>query len=103
VNRRVGVAGEHLTGDETAAALSKALAREVVYRAVEPDAFRAAGFPGAVELGNMFQFKRDFNDDFRRPRDVAFTRELNPRLKTFAEWLAENAARLPLEETAGAR
>lgn len=85
--RTVGIAGEHLTGDEMAAGFSRLLGREVRYNAVTPEAFRSFGFPGAEDLGNMFQFKRDFEAEFRGARDVAFSRELNPRLQTFDQWL----------------
>ena len=38
----------------------KALGQEVVYNDVPPEVYRGLGFPGAEDLGNMFQFKRDF-------------------------------------------
>ena len=41
------------------------------YNAVTPDEFRAFGFPGADELGNMWQFKRDFEVAFRARRDLS--------------------------------
>jgi uncharacterized protein YbjT (DUF2867 family) len=94
--KTVGVAGEHLTGAQMAAAFSKALGREVVYRDVPPEVYRKFGFPGAEDLGNMFQFKRDFNDAFRAARSVEVSRRLNPELKNFEAWLAENASRIPL-------
>jgi uncharacterized protein YbjT (DUF2867 family) len=97
IGRTVGIAGEHLTGAEMAAGFAKAYGREVGYEAVPPDVYRGLGFPGAVDLGNMFQFKHDFNDDFRRARSVEFTRSLNPRLQTFAGWLEENKGRMPLD------
>ncbi len=62
IGRTVGVAGEHLTGDEMAAALSEALGAEITYNAVPFDVYRTLDFPGADDLGNMFQFKRDFNE-----------------------------------------
>ncbi|HET7239814.1 MAG TPA: NmrA/HSCARG family protein, partial [Gemmatimonadales bacterium] len=58
INRTVGIAGEHLSGQEMADALSRALGREIVYNAVTPETYRGFGFPGADDLGNMFQFKR---------------------------------------------
>jgi len=97
IGRSIAVAGEHLTGAEMAAALSTALGRKVVHNAVTPEAYRGFGFPGADDLGNMFQFKRDFNADFCRPRDPAFARTLYPGVQTFAEWLVDNASRIPLE------
>jgi hypothetical protein len=84
-----------------AAALSRALGRPVTYNAIEPAVFRGFGFPGADDLGNMFQFKRDFNDYFRGARSVEFSRSLNPALQTFEQWLAENGSKIPLETAAG--
>jgi hypothetical protein len=79
-----------------AAALSRALGREVVHADVPPEVYRGFGFPGADDLGNMFQFKRDFNDDFRRPRSVARSRALNSALQSFDQWLKRSADRIPL-------
>jgi uncharacterized protein YbjT (DUF2867 family) len=97
VGKTVGIAGEHLTGTQMAAALAQALGREVRYAAVTPEVYRGFGFPGAEDLGNMFQYKHDFEADFCGIRDVAATRRLNPRLQSFAQWLQANAARIPLE------
>ena len=96
VGKTVGIAGEHLTGAEMAAALTHALGREVRHLDVPPDVYRGFGFPGADDLGNMFQFKRDFNADFCAARSLEVSRALNPRLQTFAPWLGENASRIPL-------
>jgi len=59
--------------------------------------FRSFGFPGADDLGNMFQFNRDFSKEFCAARDLNFSRSLNPALQTFAAWLDRNAKRIPLE------
>ena len=96
IGRTIGIAGEHLSGAEMASALATALGREVRHAAVTPDQYRAFGFPGADDLGNMFQYKRDFEADFRAPRDVEATRRLNPRLQSFAQWLQANVARMPV-------
>jgi len=96
IGQTVGIAGEHLTGAEMAAALTHALGREVRHLDVTPDVYRSFGFPGADDLGNMFQFKRDFNADFCAARSVEASRALNPRLQTFAQWLGANAQRIPL-------
>lgn len=96
IGQTVGIAGEHLTGAEMAAALTHALGREVRHLDVTPDVYRSFGFPGADDLGNMFQFKRDFNADFCAARNVETSRALNPRLQTFAQWLGANAQRIPL-------
>ena len=96
IGRTVGVAGEHLTGSEMAGAFTRALGREVVYNAVPPEVYRGFGFPGADDLGNMFQFKRDFNDAFCGARSVEFSRSLNPHLQNFDQWLESNKSRIPL-------
>ena len=97
IGRHVGVAGELLTGARMAELLTAALGEEVAYNAVEPDAYRSFGFPGAEDLGNMFQFKADFESDYSGLRNPDFARELNPALQTFEEWLSANADRIPIE------
>jgi hypothetical protein len=42
----------------------------------------------------MFQFYRDENEYFRKSRDVAFSKSLNPELQSFDTWLAANADKL---------
>jgi uncharacterized protein YbjT (DUF2867 family) len=96
INRTVGIAGEHLSGQEMASALSRALGQEVVYNPVTPEVYRSFGFPGADDLGNMFQFKRDFNEYYRAARSTDFSRELNPELQSFEAWLARHKDRIPL-------
>lgn len=97
IGRTVGIAGEHLTGGQMAAALGEALGREVEYVAITPEQYRALGFPGADDLGNMFQFKHDFETEFCGARGLAASRALNPELQTFAQWLARNKDRIPLD------
>jgi uncharacterized protein YbjT (DUF2867 family) len=97
IGKKVGIAGEHLTGVEMAAAISKALGHEVIYNAVTPEQYRSFGFPGADDLGNMFQFKRDFNEYFCGARNPNFARSLNPELQTFDAWLAKNKDLIPLD------
>jgi uncharacterized protein YbjT (DUF2867 family) len=97
IGKTVGIAGEHLTGGEMAVALGKALGQTVRYNAVSPETYRGLGFPGADDLGNMFQFKRDFNDAFCGARPPEKARALNPALQTFAAWLDRNKAHIPLE------
>ena len=97
IGKTVGIAGEHLTGAQMAAALTKALGQEVRHNAVSPEAYRGFGFPGAEDLGNMFQFKRDFEQVFCGARNLDVARALNPSLQTFDTWLAQNKSRIPLE------
>ncbi len=96
IGKTVGIAGEHLTGAEMAAALTNALGQTVHYNAITPEQYRGLEFPGADDLGNMFQFKCDFNEAFCGPRNPSVARSLNPSLQTFAMWLAQNKQRIPL-------
>jgi uncharacterized protein YbjT (DUF2867 family) len=96
IGKTVGVAGDQLTGAQMAAELTKALGREVVHRDVSPEVYRTFGFPGADDLGNMFQYKRDFESAFCGARDLATSRRLNPKLRTFSQWLAANKDRIPI-------
>jgi uncharacterized protein YbjT (DUF2867 family) len=96
IGRTVGLAGEHLTGSEMAAALTAALGEEVRYNDVPADVFRGFGFPGADEMGNMYQFKRDFNDVYCGERDLDQVRALNPEVQSFGQWLSVNKERIPI-------
>src|SRR5256884_1674870 len=96
IGKRVGVAGGHLTGAQMAKSFSKALGQEVRYNAITPAAFRALGFPGADDLGNMFQFYSEFEQDLCDARNISETKSLNPELMTFDRWLAQNKSRIPL-------
>ena len=90
IGKTVGIAGEHLTGAEMAAKFGELLEQEVRYNSISPEAYRGLGFPGADDLGNMFQFKRDFNEYFCGARDTAFSKSLNPELQDFKTWLKNN-------------
>jgi uncharacterized protein YbjT (DUF2867 family) len=96
VGKRVGLAGDHVTGADMAAAMSKALGAPVNHYAMSPADYRGLGFPGAEDLGNMFQFYRDFNEQVVETRDVNQSRELNPSLQNFESWLEANKERIPI-------
>ncbi len=96
IGKTVGITGENLTVDEMSQKLSKALGVQVEYTAVEPDAYRNFGFPGADEMGNMFQIYRDFEKEVLGARSVDVARSLNPSLQNFDQWLARNKGRIQL-------
>lgn len=95
--KTIGVAGNQLTCTEMADKLSKALGEPVSYNEITPEQFRSFGFPGAEDLGNMFQFYRDFDGHCNKIRDVGYAKQLNPELQGFDQWLKGNAKKLPLE------
>jgi uncharacterized protein YbjT (DUF2867 family) len=97
IGKTVGIAGEHLSGSEMAAALTRALGEKVVYQDVPPEVYRSFGFPGADDMGNMFQFKRDFSEYYCGSRSVELARSLNPELQSFEQWLALNGSKIPVE------
>ena len=83
--------------EEMGRKLSKGLGiGPVQYNAVEPDAYRSFGFPGADEMGNMFQVYRDFESQVVGARSVEATRALHPGLQTFDQWIAANKDRIPV-------
>jgi uncharacterized protein YbjT (DUF2867 family) len=96
IGETVGIAGEHLTGQEMASKMSESLDREVRYEPVTPDVFRSFGFPGAEDLGNMFQFYTDYAQDLGSARSVSATRELHPGTSDFDGWLANKGHLIPL-------
>jgi uncharacterized protein YbjT (DUF2867 family) len=96
IGKTVGIAGGHLTGAEMAAGLSKALGQEITYNAVAPEVYRGFGFPGADDLGNMFQYNRDFAAEFCAARSLETSKRLNSKLQSFDTWLERNKGRIPL-------
>ena len=96
IGKTVGISGEHLTGAEMAAQLSNVLGKEVHHVDVPWAVYRTFGFPGADDLGNMFQFNHDFHEEFGGARSVEVSRRLNPSMQTFSQWLAQNAQRIPI-------
>ncbi|AYA36258.1 NmrA/HSCARG family protein [Hymenobacter oligotrophus] len=95
IGQTIGITGGLLTGADMARSFSQALGQEVVYQAVPPEVYRGLGFPGADDLGNMFQFYQEFEDHFAQTRREEVARQLNPALQNFDQWLAQNAERLP--------
>jgi len=97
IGKSVGIAGEHPTGAQMAATLGTAIGQPVGYYAMPFDDYRKLGFPGADDLGNMFQYKHDFEADFCAARSVELSRALNPALQNFSQWVAANKDRIPIQ------
>jgi uncharacterized protein YbjT (DUF2867 family) len=100
MGKTVAISGENLTCAQMAAVFTEVLGQEVRYNSVSPEAYRSFGFPGADDLGNMFQFKRDFEDYYSSARYPDFARSLNPSLQNFKMWLTQNKNAIPLDESA---
>ncbi len=97
IGKTVSIAGDHLTGKQMTEKMKAATGKEIYYNAVSPDTFRSFGFPGADDLGNMFQFKRDFEEYFCGVRDIDFAKKLNPSLLNFDDWLKKYKELIPLD------
>jgi uncharacterized protein YbjT (DUF2867 family) len=96
VGQRFGVAGDIVSGPDMAVALSRHLGQAVAFYDVPFDEYRALGFPGADDLGNMFQMQAIMGDAFYQARSPELARALNPQLQAFDMWLAANASRIPI-------
>ncbi len=96
VGQRIGVAGESLSGAEMAAKMGRALGKAVNFFDVPFDMYRGLGFPGAEDLGNMFQFQAILDEEFQRYRDAGHSRALNPALQDFDAWLASNGSKIAI-------
>jgi uncharacterized protein YbjT (DUF2867 family) len=91
VGKKVGIYGEALTISEMGEKLSKGIGIPApYYHAAEADEYRGYGFPGADEMGNMFQYYRDFDKEFFAQRDLNTARSLNPQLQNFDQFVAQN-------------
>jgi uncharacterized protein YbjT (DUF2867 family) len=97
VGKTVGVAGEFISVADMGAALSKVLGiGPVTYNAVEADVYRSWGFPGADEMGNMFQVYRDFEGPFNANRSIPTAKALNPALQNFEQFVENNKSKIPV-------
>ena len=96
IGKRVGIAGDHVTGAQMAADLSQALGAPVSYNEVSPAVYRGFGFPGADDLGNMFQYYTEFEQEFVAARSLETARSLNPQLLSFKDWLSQYGGRIPV-------
>lgn len=94
--QKIGIAGEILSGEQMASKFSRAIGRKVSFVDVPFDVYRGLGFPGADDLGNMFQFQAILGDEFLKSRDTALSRALNPELQDFDAWLGANAVKVPI-------
>ncbi len=97
IGKTIGIAGDEPTLSQMAMTLSKSLGEEVVYNEVSASTFRSFGFPGADDVGNMFQFYEEFEDYCCTTRDINFSKELNPEIQDFKTWVTNNKERIPVK------
>ncbi|GHG67832.1 NmrA/HSCARG family protein [Streptomyces griseocarneus] len=91
IGQTIAVAGDHLTGEEYAAAMGRAFGEPVTYYAQPFEQLRQF----SVETANMFQYYAENEKEFVGARDLGRARELNPELQSFEAWLAAHADAVP--------
>jgi uncharacterized protein YbjT (DUF2867 family) len=96
IGKTIGIAGGHLTGAQMAAAFSKVLGQPIAYNSVPPAVYRSFGFPGADDMGNMFQVKQEFETQYCGNRPLELARSLNPEMLTFESWLEKHKSEIPV-------
>uniref|UniRef100_A0A4W2ESI4 NmrA-like family domain-containing protein 1 n=1 Tax=Bos indicus x Bos taurus TaxID=30522 RepID=A0A4W2ESI4_BOBOX len=84
VGKAVGLSAEALTIQQYADVLSKGLGKEIT-----PEAYQKLEFPGAKEMANMCRFYQ-----MKPDRDIQLTHRLNPKVKSFSQFISENQAAL---------
>jgi uncharacterized protein YbjT (DUF2867 family) len=95
VGKTVGIVGENLTLTEMGEKISKGMGvGPIRYNAVDADVYRSFGFPGADEMGNMFQVYRDFEKEVTGARSADVARQLNPELQNFDQFIAKNKSKI---------
>jgi hypothetical protein len=91
VGETISIAGDHLTGDQYAAALTTALrdtlGEEITYQPLTWDEYRA------------LQFYAEDSTRFTGDRDLTKVRELNPDVQSLKDWLTKHKTDFKLEPT----
>uniref|UniRef100_A0A8D2BDF8 NmrA-like family domain-containing protein 1 n=1 Tax=Sciurus vulgaris TaxID=55149 RepID=A0A8D2BDF8_SCIVU len=65
--------------------LSKSLGKDVRDAKITPEAYEKLGFPATKELADMCRFYQ-----MKPERDVKLTHHLNPKVKSFSQFISEN-------------
>ncbi len=97
IGKTVGIAGEHLTGAQMAAALTKALGRGgALQRRAARRLPRASASPAPTTSATCSSSSATSRRTTAARATSTLARALNPELQTFDDWLAANASRIPL-------
>jgi uncharacterized protein YbjT (DUF2867 family) len=92
LGRQIGIAGEHLTGEEMATVISRITGKKVTYTSPTCAVYARQGFPGADDMANMFHFYQDYSDQFMAHRDIDATKKLHPKLQSFETFVNNHKA-----------
>ena len=80
----VKIAGDYLTFDDVAAAISRVGGKPVRYQPIPVHEYRQLPYPGTDDMADMFEF---YLEEGEKLRDVDLTRKLNPGVETFEDFL----------------
>lgn len=86
----VGVVGDDQPCSHYAEVMTRVLGRKAVYQNIPRDVYAKFPFPGAEELGAMFEFNRLYL--LSRKSDVELCRKLYPSMQNFETFLKANRA-----------
>ena len=86
IGKKIGFSGDKMTMQEMADIVANATGKTINVFQKSPDEYAKMGFPGAEDLAAMFDFYAVGNPD----RDIALTKQLNPSLSSFQEWVDAN-------------
>ncbi|XP_009986917.1 PREDICTED: nmrA-like family domain-containing protein 1, partial [Tauraco erythrolophus] len=87
IGQVIGLSTGKLTEAEYAAVFSQQTGKTVKASKLSPADFEKRGTPGAKEMANMFRFYA-----LKPDRNVDLTMKLNPKARTFRQWVADNKA-----------
>ncbi|XP_038006966.1 nmrA-like family domain-containing protein 1 [Motacilla alba alba] len=85
IGQVIGLSTGKLTEAEYAAILSQQTGKTVTASKISPEEYEKRDFPGAQELAAMFRFYA-----LKPDRNVALTMKLNPKARTFQQWVGDN-------------
>lgn len=83
LGKTLAVASQSLTMQEVVETFTRVTGIPAAYEPMTLDQYRVLGFVGATDTGNMFQFLQLYGCE----RDFDATRQINPNLMSFEQWL----------------
>ncbi|NXF35185.1 NMRL1 protein, partial [Nyctibius bracteatus] len=87
IGQVIGLSTGKLTEAEYAAVFSQQTGKTVEASKISPEEYEKRGTPGAKEMAAMFRFYA-----LKPDRNVGLTMKLNPKARTFPQWVADNKA-----------
>lgn len=93
--RRVPLVGALLSGNEMAAALTRALGEPVAYDDLPLELLEARPLPGSEELASVFRFLRLIGSEYCTRAAIEETRGLHAAVQSVDRWLSTHRSQIP--------